>query len=309
MSLCSYGCGNQGIYELKNGKFCCHKSCNGCSINKQKNSANHSVKSNNNLLGVIGIPNNNCTCRFCTKEINFVGVQNHEKYCNLNPTNIKIVSCECCGVCNDGLYGSGRFCSLHCARSFGACVNKLERALKISKTLTKVPLELICKNCNKIFYRKRVRQACSRECQYALRNKSIETRQKLSKAMKLRWEEGRHSGWASRNKLTPSYAEKYFMTVLMNAKIKFVFEKKAGRYFIDFALSKGRIALEIDGSQHKWPDRKKKDQKKDEYLVSKRWRVLRIPWCGRLSVRKSANMFFEEYNKLMGTDLKPMVFS
>lgn len=37
-NLCSYGCGKEGIYHLKNGKFCCSKSCSGCSEMKKKNS-------------------------------------------------------------------------------------------------------------------------------------------------------------------------------------------------------------------------------------------------------------------------------
>ena len=37
-NLCSYGCGKEGIYQLKNGKFCCSKSCSGCSEIKKKNS-------------------------------------------------------------------------------------------------------------------------------------------------------------------------------------------------------------------------------------------------------------------------------
>lgn len=35
--LCSYGCGQEAIYQLKNGKWCCCKSANSCPINKNKN--------------------------------------------------------------------------------------------------------------------------------------------------------------------------------------------------------------------------------------------------------------------------------
>ena len=41
MNLCDYGCGNEGIYQLKNGKWCCHKSPNSCPKNIEKNSKKH----------------------------------------------------------------------------------------------------------------------------------------------------------------------------------------------------------------------------------------------------------------------------
>lgn len=41
MRLCDYGCGNNGIYKLKNGKSCCSKSPNSCPKNKEKNSIKH----------------------------------------------------------------------------------------------------------------------------------------------------------------------------------------------------------------------------------------------------------------------------
>lgn len=37
--LCSYGCGQEATYQFKNRKWCCGKSQNSCSVNKQKNSA------------------------------------------------------------------------------------------------------------------------------------------------------------------------------------------------------------------------------------------------------------------------------
>lgn len=35
--LCEYGCGNEGIFQLKNGKYCCSNHRNKCSENKRKN--------------------------------------------------------------------------------------------------------------------------------------------------------------------------------------------------------------------------------------------------------------------------------
>lgn len=36
--LCEYGCGKKAYYQLKNGKWCCCKSPNSCSKNREKNS-------------------------------------------------------------------------------------------------------------------------------------------------------------------------------------------------------------------------------------------------------------------------------
>ena len=38
MSLCEYGCGQSANHRLKNGKYCCSKSCNSCPSMKEKNS-------------------------------------------------------------------------------------------------------------------------------------------------------------------------------------------------------------------------------------------------------------------------------
>lgn len=45
--------------------------------------------------------------------------------------------CETCGIEHDGSYGSGRFCSLKCARGFSTKTNREETNKKVSKTLLK----------------------------------------------------------------------------------------------------------------------------------------------------------------------------
>lgn len=45
---CSYGCGKEGKYKLKNGKRCCEKSSNSCPINKNKNKASNKLAHKNN---------------------------------------------------------------------------------------------------------------------------------------------------------------------------------------------------------------------------------------------------------------------
>lgn len=53
---CFYGCGRDGTYKLKNGKFCCEKSHNKCPTNKKKNADAHiGVKRDPELMKQIGL--------------------------------------------------------------------------------------------------------------------------------------------------------------------------------------------------------------------------------------------------------------
>ncbi len=77
-------------------------------------------------------------------------------------------TCENCLSKNDGLYASGRFCNLTCARSFSTKNGRAERNDKISKTLTKsITVQLSCKWCEELFcvpnYKKH-QIFCSRSC-------------------------------------------------------------------------------------------------------------------------------------------------
>ena len=77
-----------------------------------------------------------------------------------------------------------------------------------------------------------------------------------------------------------SYPEKLFSIFLEKYKYtksyKIIREYSLFPYFIDFAFVDQKLAIEIDGSQHLLPDRKLKDLKKDSFLLSKGWKVIRI---------------------------------
>ena len=45
--LCEYGCGKEAHYQLKNGKWCCCKSSNSCSKNREKNSISTKIANKN----------------------------------------------------------------------------------------------------------------------------------------------------------------------------------------------------------------------------------------------------------------------
>jgi len=130
---------------------------------------------------------------------------------------------------------------------------------------------------------------------------SDEARKKISLKAKKRVEDGTHSGWIKRN--MPSYAERFFKKVLYNNSINYEFEKPCGKYFIDFAIQDKKIALEIDGKQHRLEERKLKDKEKDVFLKSEGWCVYRIEWNSINSLKGKENMknkiknFLNFYNK------------
>lgn len=100
------------------------------------------------------------------------------------------------------------------------------------------------------------------------------TKNKISNGMHIAVLEGRNKGWKTRN--IKSYPEKFFENVLNNNHIHFEREKKVGKYFLDFVI--GTIDLEIDGKQHKYPERVKSDLERDKFLRSEGYFVYRIAW-------------------------------
>ena len=85
------------------------------------------------------------------------------------------------------------------------------------------------------------------------------------------------TAWRLKNE---SYPEKLFTEFLQkyeyDKKYLIIKEYSIFPYFIDFAFVNEKIAIEIDGSQHLLPDRKSKDNKKDELLTSNGWKVIRF---------------------------------
>lgn len=159
--------------------------------------------------------------------------------------------CPSCGL----MFKSMAF-QVYCSKKCGKIIR--------SKT-TKRKYEGVCETCKSHFYNvKRGIKTCSKECcRKLLRNKMMES-----------VKNGTHKGWKSRS--TQSYPEKYFSKILLDNNIQYEQEKKVGVYFIDFAI--GKLALEIDGGQHEWPERKESDTIKDEFLSTMGYTVHRIKW-------------------------------
>jgi very-short-patch-repair endonuclease len=50
-----------------------------------------------------------------------------------------------------------------------------------------------------------------------------------------------------------------------------------GPYIADFAIHAGKLIIEVDGETHGTEEELAHDQRRDAYLQSKGWRVLRVP--------------------------------
>jgi very-short-patch-repair endonuclease len=198
------------------------------------------------------------------------------------------MNCENCDNEHDGSYGSRRFCSSKCARGFST---KRKRSLineKIRKTIEdKHPkIEKNCEWCGNKFEVKKSKKkqlTCSRSCSAKLRNNSPEYKEWLSehfsKIAKKRYMEGDESiGWQIRKNQPMSKPERIVKKFLDEENIIFEREYKEGKYFIDFAILERQISLEIDGKQHNYPERRKKDKEKDEFLRSRGWKIIRYPF-------------------------------
>jgi len=84
--------------------------------------------------------------------------------------NMNTHKCEYCCKEHDGSYGSGRFCSVKCARGFSTKFKRKEINEKVSKKLTgsgHSNVENICMNCGNKFiinYANRHQKYCSKKC-------------------------------------------------------------------------------------------------------------------------------------------------
>lgn len=205
-------------------------------------------------------------------------------------------------------------CSCACANKFYAAPISDERRVHIRDGVIKFnelngTRQLIqmkrCVKCGEEFHtRLSTRRFCSISCSRTNAGVTEVTRQKLRRIQLDRISNGVHTGWKSRAGKAPSYPEKFFMTVLANNQIPYTRDLPVGRWFVDFAIEHKKIALEIDGKQHEWPERKLKDVEKDAYLTENGWRVHRIKWKsinsknGKLYIKNEIDRFLEIYRSL-----------
>lgn len=117
------------------------------------------------------------------------------------------------------------------------------------------------------------------------------------------------NAWRRSNK---SYIEELFEQIINNnnlfKKFDIVREYSFFPYYLDFAFVNIKLDIEIDGSQH-WKNEKQKqsDIKRDEFLISKGWEVLRIP-------EFKLRLQFEEITKMVlifldDFELQPKIYN
>jgi len=222
--------------------------------------------------------------------------------------------------CNKPLKsGQTKFCSNSCSAKYNNKRRKLSQETKdkisnglkshynsndsyYSEKRKRRMYKITCVICNKPFYSKRKNVThCSAQC---IANDKL-VREKLRNSQLKKVKEGTHSGWKSRN--IKSYAEKFWEKVLINNKINYIKEDHSNKkYFLDFLIKKNNILidLEIDGKQHKLPERQQSDVKRDEYLKKLGYIIYRIDWNeintekGKTLMETKIQDFLNFYNKI-----------
>lgn len=220
------------------------------------------------------------------------------------------MNCERCLGPTDGRYGSGRFCGSKCARGFSTANNRVKISQKVSGSLTGrskyIKIEKICPTCLKSFIQfKRPRTFCSNKC----RVMTQETKNKIGVQARNRVINGTHNTWTTRPNL--SYAEQFFVKVLDSNgfKDRYIVNKYVSKrdlgldqssgYFLDFYFPEFKLDLEIDGKQHRYPDRIKSDLTRDSVLADNGFEVYRIEW-NEIKTQAGQDLMKEKIDKFIG---------
>jgi very-short-patch-repair endonuclease len=118
------------------------------------------------------------------------------------------------------------------------------------------------------------------------RKHSEECKQRIKKARfeYLKKKTGK-TAWENKSSGKMSYLEKWFFENVilkydLNKKYDIINEYAFFPYFIDFAFTNIKLAVEMDGASHfkNGEERFKHDLKKDEFLLSQNWKVFRIAY-------------------------------
>jgi very-short-patch-repair endonuclease len=129
---------------------------------------------------------------------------------------------------------------------------------------------------------------------------SIATK-KLMSIRRLQWMKNNPEKTAWRLNGGMSYPEIVFKKELEDRGLDKLYtierEKSVFPYYIDFAFLENRVAVEIDGSQHKEEARLNKDITKDKILSKEGWRVFRVE---AKQVRRDVKEVVNEVLKFVG---------
>lgn len=206
---------------------------------------------------------------FCSISCANIYKHKHGKFGNHSASNFKNIDWVKC----QQEYDNGM--SIDKLKQFGASIKFISKAIKLG---------LFLKNNDRVYV------------------VSDMTKQKISEKLKIAYNEGRHVGWShinSRQDRT-SYPERFFLKVLKNNGLfdKYHIEQKLsiGKYFLDFAIIDLKLNIEIDGQQHFRTDEAiSHDKIRNEYLISKGWKVYRICWIEFLQKTKEQIDYFLKY--------------
>lgn len=120
---CDY-CGEDALYQLKNGKWCCKKSTNSCPSVRRKNSKSQKI----NYRFTVNPSTIRVKCKFCQKITGINNIKRHEISCFQNPINIKF--CIVCGkqLTQKQIDYKNETCSYVCSNKYFANIrNKPEK--------------------------------------------------------------------------------------------------------------------------------------------------------------------------------------
>lgn len=138
-----------------------------------------------------------------------------------------------------------------------------------------------------------------------------EYRQKCAERQRLRHKLGLAKGFPNRNHVKHSYSEEWVIGLLkneynMDENVHYRTEMPFHRFFLDFAWPDKRLCIEIDGNQHLMPERKAKDEMKDEMLRNEGWKVLRIKWGFITKHKQETKEYIDNFLKETGDVVIPL---
>lgn len=234
------------------------------------------------------------------------------------------VPCVQCDKALDyGKHTTNTFCSRKCAAAYNLarrdCSHAPQTREKIAQALLERSIQAgkvamvdgkpmyvrTCAVCEVQFHSpKRRTRTCGHQCKLVLRERSCDhaaRRENGRRTIQRLMAENRWKGWNGRG--DPSYPETYVASLLEQHGIDgYLREHKVGRFSIDFAFPDAGIALEVDGKQHDYPANRARDARRDKFLESQGWMVVRMKWR---SVRtapglESVSSQFQAFAKLLG---------
>lgn len=194
---------------------------------------------------------------------------------------------------------TNKFCGKSCAAKYNMLRRDKSVRQEQAKTLKQTLLQqspkytkiFLCEFCNR-YYEGEGRSVCFSEiCLFQSRSRASKKARETAK------NRGTFTGWQKRTK-EPSYAEKYFISLFEKENITgYVREYCVDKWFIDFAFVERKIAIEIDGKQHEYKERKESDEIKDNYLSENQWTIFRIKWVNPIN-DKNKKILYPQIEKM-----------